>query len=103
MGRHYRVAPVMKALAELGRLHPDLLILTHVMVGFPGETREDFRSTLGLIRSFEFDGIAPDCYSPRPGARAAEMDGQIPLLRRKWRYLRTYGAIIRRIYLRPFG
>jgi tRNA A37 methylthiotransferase MiaB len=100
MGRGYRLRPALRALAELKRLDPQLLVLTHVMVGFPGETRGEFRSTLRLIGSFEFDGVAPDCYSPRPGTAAARMEGQVPLWARRWRYWSTVGYIVWRVYLR---
>jgi len=70
------------------------------MVGFPGETREDFRATLRLIKSFEFDGVAPDCFSPRKGTAAARMEDQIPFAVRKWRYYRAIGLIVWRVYIR---
>jgi tRNA A37 methylthiotransferase MiaB len=100
MGREYRLAPAMEALARLKRQHPELLILTHVMVGFPGETRGDFRATLRLIKSFEFDGVAPDCFSPRKGTAAARMEDQIPFAVRRWRYYRTIWLIVWRVYIR---
>jgi tRNA A37 methylthiotransferase MiaB len=100
MGRKYRREPIMEALAELRRLNPELLILTHVLVGFPGETREDFRDTLRMVGSFDFDGVAPDCYSPRKGTVAAALEGQLPLVVRKWRYLRAIWFIVWRVYVR---
>ncbi len=98
MGRRYRVGPVMDAVRELSALDPRLLILTHVLVGFPGETREDFRSTLRLIRSFPFDGVAPDCFSPRVGTLAARMANQVPPAVRRARYLWTVAYILWRVY-----
>jgi tRNA-2-methylthio-N6-dimethylallyladenosine synthase len=53
---------------------PDLAVTTDIIVGFPGETEEDFRATLDLVAEARFDGAFTFQFSPRPGTRAAEME-----------------------------
>jgi tRNA-2-methylthio-N6-dimethylallyladenosine synthase len=57
---------------------PDAAITTDIIVGFPGETDEDFEQTLDLVRQARFAGAFTFQYSKRPGTPAAEMDGQLP-------------------------
>jgi MiaB/RimO family radical SAM methylthiotransferase len=100
MGREYTYESVMAALRELQRLAPEMLILTHVLVGFPGETQGDFAATLRMIRDFEFDGVAPDCFSPRRNTLALHLSGHVPWPLRRLRYFVMVGYIIWRVYLR---
>jgi tRNA A37 methylthiotransferase MiaB len=99
MRRHHTVASLMKALETLSEINPSLLLLTHILVGFPGESHSEFKSTLQLIRDFPFDGVAPDCFSPRKGTEAYDMPDQISASVRNRRYLRSISSIIFRIYL----
>jgi tRNA-2-methylthio-N6-dimethylallyladenosine synthase len=57
---------------------PDLAFSSDFIVGFPGETEEDFRATLDLIETVGFAGAFTFAYSPRPGTPAADMDAQVP-------------------------
>lgn len=57
---------------------PDIAITTDVMVGFPGETEEQFEETVDLFERVKFDGAYTFIYSPRPGTRAAEWEDQVP-------------------------
>ena len=57
---------------------PDVSLTSDVIVGFPGETYEDFKETLSLIREVEFTSLFTFIYSPRVGTPAAEMDDPIP-------------------------
>ena len=57
---------------------PDCAITSDIIVGFPGETEEDFEGTLNMLRKVKFDMLYSFIYSPRKGTRAAEMDNQIP-------------------------
>jgi tRNA-2-methylthio-N6-dimethylallyladenosine synthase len=57
---------------------PDLALTTDVIVGFPGETEEDFRQTLEVVEEVGFDGAFTFVYSPRHGTEAAAMADQVP-------------------------
>ena len=57
---------------------PDCAITSDIIVGFPGETEEDFEGTLNMLRKVKFDMLYSFIYSPRKGTRAAQMDCQIP-------------------------
>ncbi len=57
---------------------PDAAITTDIIVGFPGETEEDFEQTLDVVRAARFASAFTFQYSKRPGTPAAEMDGQVP-------------------------
>ncbi|MBD0338985.1 MAG: tRNA (N6-isopentenyl adenosine(37)-C2)-methylthiotransferase MiaB [Thermoleophilia bacterium] len=67
------------ALAERMRAAvPDLALTTDLIVGFPGETEEDFRETLEAVEEVGFDGAFTFVYSPRHGTEAATLAGQVP-------------------------
>jgi tRNA-2-methylthio-N6-dimethylallyladenosine synthase len=57
---------------------PDAALTTDIIVGFPGETEEDFEQTLHVVREARFAQAFTFQYSKRPGTPAATMDGQIP-------------------------
>ena len=57
---------------------PDMALTTDIIVGFPGETEEDFEATLQMLSDVRFDSVYSFIYSPRKGTPAAEMEGQIP-------------------------
>ena len=57
---------------------PDITITSDIIVGFPGETEEDFEATLDMLRRVKFDMLFSFIYSPRPGTPAAEMVDQVP-------------------------
>src|SRR5262249_58667236 len=65
-------------LAKVRAAMPDAAITTDIIVGFPGETEEDFGATLDLVRQARFAGAYTFRYSPRPGTPAATMDSQVP-------------------------
>lgn len=77
MGRIYTRAEYMSKAGLLRSLYPDMALTTDIIVGFPGETEEDFRETMDLINEVLFDNIFSFMYSPRPGTRAADFDGRI--------------------------
>lgn len=78
MNRHYNRERYMEIVKKLRATCPDLSISTDIIVGFPGETEEDFLDTLSLVREVEYDSAFTFIYSPRVGTLAAKYDDQIP-------------------------
>ena len=78
MRRSYRAAKFLGILNRVRDAIPHAAITTDIIVGFPGETDEDFAATLDVVREARFAAAFTFQYSPRPGTPAAELDGQIP-------------------------
>ena len=78
MNRHYNRERYMEIVKKLRATCPDLSISSDIIVGFPGETEEDFLDTLSLVREVEYDSAFTFIYSPRVGTPAAKYDNQIP-------------------------
>ena len=78
MNRHYNRQRYMEIVEKLRATCLDLSISTDIIVGFPGETEEDFLDTLSLVREVEYDSAFTFIYSPRVGTPAAKYDDQIP-------------------------
>ena len=78
MNRKYTAEDYMRIIEKLKAAVPDVSITSDIIVGFPGETEEDFEGTLRVIRDVRYDMIFSFIYSPRTGTPAAVMDGQIP-------------------------
>jgi len=78
MRRSYRSAKFLGILDRVRAAMPDAAITTDIIVGFPGETEEDFRETLRVVEASRFSSAFMFQYSPRPGTPAATMDGQLP-------------------------
>jgi threonylcarbamoyladenosine tRNA methylthiotransferase MtaB len=64
---------------------PDVAITTDVIAGFPGETQDEFRTSLDIVREMEFAGGHAFTYSPMAGTAAVRMGGQVPLATRRQR------------------
>ena len=78
MNRHYDSAQYL-ALVDYGRsLMPGLVLTSDVIVGFPGETEEEFEDTLSLIEEVRYDALFTFIFSPRAGTPAAKMDDPTP-------------------------
>lgn len=77
MRRSYRASKFMTILEKVRQAMPDAQISTDIIVGFPGETEEDFQQTLDVVRQARFSSAFTFIYSPRPGTPAAEME-QVP-------------------------
>ncbi|MBE6599875.1 MAG: tRNA (N6-isopentenyl adenosine(37)-C2)-methylthiotransferase MiaB [Ruminococcaceae bacterium] len=77
MNRHYSVESYMEKLDYLRARVPDAAVTSDIIVGFPGETEEDFLATLDILRRARYDRIFSFIYSPRRGTPAAEMEDQI--------------------------
>jgi tRNA-2-methylthio-N6-dimethylallyladenosine synthase len=78
MRRAYRRDRYLAILDKVRAAIPDAAITTDVIVGFPGETEQDFEQTLDLMRQARFAGAFTFLYSIRPGTPAATLPGQIP-------------------------
>jgi tRNA-2-methylthio-N6-dimethylallyladenosine synthase len=78
MRRAYRRDKYLDILAKVRAAIPAAAITTDIIVGFPGETDQDFEDTLDLVRQARFSGAFTFQYSPRPGTPAATMPGQVP-------------------------
>jgi tRNA-2-methylthio-N6-dimethylallyladenosine synthase len=75
MHRGYTRRKYLDRLAMARETIPGLAVSTDVIVGFPGETDQDFQDTLDVLEEAEFDSAFMFIFSPRPGTRAAEMSG----------------------------
>ncbi|WAM34802.1 tRNA (N6-isopentenyl adenosine(37)-C2)-methylthiotransferase MiaB [Caldicellulosiruptor morganii] len=78
MNRHYTKEDYLKLVEKLKNNIPDIAITTDIIVGFPGETEEDFEDTLDVVKKVEFDSAFTFMYSKRRGTRAAQMPNQVP-------------------------
>jgi tRNA-2-methylthio-N6-dimethylallyladenosine synthase len=77
MGRGYTRAEYLDLVAQLRRARPGLALSTDIIVGFPGESEEDFQCTLELVREVRFASVYAFLYSPRPGTAAPRLDGEV--------------------------
>jgi threonylcarbamoyladenosine tRNA methylthiotransferase MtaB len=78
MKRRYNTMQFSEAAQRLSEAFPDAALTTDVIVGFPGETEEEFQETLEFCRKIGFMKIHVFPFSPREGTSAAEMENQIP-------------------------
>ena len=78
MRRSYRRDRYLKIIEDVRTAMPDAAITTDIIVGFPGETDEDFEQTLDVVRQARFSGAFTFQYSKRPGTPAESMDDQVP-------------------------
>ncbi|MDJ0960531.1 MAG: tRNA (N6-isopentenyl adenosine(37)-C2)-methylthiotransferase MiaB [Acidimicrobiia bacterium] len=78
MHRGYNGERFLEKLAMARSIIPDLAVSTDVIVGFPGETEQDFQATLDVVEESRFDSAFMFQFSPRPGTPAAEMGDRVP-------------------------
>ena len=78
MNRHYDKETYLNLVKKIRNKMPDIALTTDIIVGFPGETEEDFLETMDVVRQVEFDSAFTFIYSKRTGTPAAAMDNQIP-------------------------
>lgn len=78
MRRGYTRADYLNLVAKIRAAVPGASITTDIMVGFPGETEEDFAATLDLVRQVRFDQAFTFVYNPRRGTPAAALPDQVP-------------------------
>ncbi|HEV8640040.1 MAG TPA: tRNA (N6-isopentenyl adenosine(37)-C2)-methylthiotransferase MiaB [Methylomirabilota bacterium] len=79
MNRGYTRQRYLELIAELREAVPEVALSTDLIVGFPGETEDDFEATLDVVERVGYDNAFVFRYSPRPGTPAATMPDQIPL------------------------
>jgi tRNA-2-methylthio-N6-dimethylallyladenosine synthase len=78
MRRTYGRERYLRLVRELRDAIPDLALTTDIIVGFPGETEDDFGETIEVVEEVAFDGAFTFVYSPRQGTEAAAMPDQVP-------------------------
>ena len=78
MNRNYTREAYLSLIRYMREKMPDIAISTDIIVGFPGETEEDFEETLSIVREARYDMMYSFIYSKRGGTPAAEMEDQIP-------------------------
>ncbi|BBZ66789.1 tRNA-2-methylthio-N(6)-dimethylallyladenosine synthase [Mycolicibacterium insubricum] len=78
MRRSYRAKKFLGIIDRVRDLMPHAAITTDIIVGFPGETEEDFQDTLDVVEKARFASAFTFQYSPRPGTPAADLDDQVP-------------------------
>jgi tRNA-2-methylthio-N6-dimethylallyladenosine synthase len=93
MRRSYRQSKYLGIIERVRAAIPDAAITTDIIVGFPGETEEDFQATLDVVRAARFSAAFTFQYSKRPGTPAATLDDQIPPEVVKDRYLRLVEVV----------
>ena len=101
MHRGYTRERYLDLIGKLRAARPEIGISTDFIVGFPGETEDDFEQTLALAREVEFDQAYIFKYSPRRDTPAAEMPEQVPQKireERNQRLLEVINEIARRKY-----
>ena len=78
MNRHYTKESYMELVRKARAAMPDITLSTDIIVGFPGETEEDFQETLDVIRKSRYSTAFTFIYSKRTGTPAATMENQVP-------------------------
>ena len=86
--RRYDKAKYLETVAYMREKMPDITLTTDIIVGFPGETEEDFAETLDMLRTVRYDMIYSFIYSPRKGTPAAEREDQVADAVKKERFAR---------------
>ena len=85
MNRHYDRESYLDEVRRLKALIPDIVLTSDIIVGFPGETQEEFEETLSLLEEVRFDSLFTFIFSPRVGTPAAKMDDPVPMEeKKKW-------------------
>jgi tRNA-2-methylthio-N6-dimethylallyladenosine synthase len=100
MRRTYDRGRFLDRVALIREHVPDCALTTDIIVGFPGETEEDFRQTLEVVDAVGFDSAFTFIFSPRRGTEAATMEGQLPHAVKRERMERLVELVQRRAYER---
>ena len=78
MNRHYDKEQYLTLVEKIRAAMPDIALTTDIIVGFPGETEEDFEETMDVVRKVRYDSAFTFIYSKRTGTLAAKMEDQVP-------------------------
>ena len=78
MNRRYTKEQYVELAEKIKKAIPDIALTTDIIVGFPGETEEDFQETLDVVRTVRYDSAFTFIYSRRTGTPAAAMEDQVP-------------------------
>ncbi|HLI07436.1 MAG TPA: MiaB/RimO family radical SAM methylthiotransferase [Ktedonobacteraceae bacterium] len=92
MKRGYTLDEYRERIARVRELWPNITLSTDIIVGFCGETEEEFQHTLDLLEEIRFDVVHVAAYSPRPGTVAARWEDDIPLAEKKRRLHEVEGV-----------
>jgi tRNA-2-methylthio-N6-dimethylallyladenosine synthase len=95
MKRGYTAIEYKSTVRKLRARRPDLSLTSDFIVGFPGETDDDFEKTLRLVEDVAFDGAFSFAYSPRPGTPAADLGEQVPAAVKQARLARLQALLDR--------
>ena len=93
MNRKYTVEHYKGLIKKIRSRMPDVAISTDIIVGFPGETREQFENTVKLFKDVNFDLAYISQYSPRPGTAAFNMDDDVEKVEKKRRDEKLMGIL----------
>jgi tRNA-2-methylthio-N6-dimethylallyladenosine synthase len=93
MKRGYQVAQFEEQVAKLRAIRPNICVSTDLIIGFPGETEEDFQQTIELIKRVKFDHSFSFIYSKRPGTPAADIPDPVTLEEKKARLSQVQSLI----------
>ncbi len=85
MKRGYTALEFKSKIRKLRKIRPDIRLSTDIIVGFPGETDQDFQATMDLVHEIGFDTSFSFIYSPRPGTPAANLPDETPIEVKKQR------------------
>ncbi|MBR1742010.1 MAG: TRAM domain-containing protein, partial [Lachnospiraceae bacterium] len=96
MNRHYTQESYLHLVEMIRRAVPDITLSTDIIVGFPGETEEDFKETLDVVERVRYDSAFTFLYSKRTGTPAASFEEQVPEEVAKERFDRLL-ALVQRI------
>ena len=88
MGRRYTKEEYLELFHKMKEQIPNVAITTDIIVGFPGETEEDFKDTLDIVEECQFDGAYTFIFSPREGTPASLMKDETPLKEKEERLYR---------------
>jgi tRNA-2-methylthio-N6-dimethylallyladenosine synthase len=94
MKRGYTALEYKSRIRALREVRPDIALSTDIIVGFPGETDEEFLQTLNLVKALNYDISYSFIYSKRPGTPAASLDDPIDMAVKKRRLAMLQGQLL---------